>query len=105
MFLPEEFTYPTSEQEQLEATQSYASAKDLSAITALGFVSDYGMSGIENDINTYAELLLSEPEKLINLSRSSPLVEQKTKLIVQFYARLHDGFTDYFSSSGLQQFL
>jgi hypothetical protein len=55
---------------------------------AAGFVSDYGMSSLENDFNTYAELAMTEPEKLKQLADQYPIIRAKTRILVQFYGRL-----------------
>lgn len=66
-----------------------------------GFVSDYGMSDMENDFNTYAEIALAEPEKLRALADKYFLIKRKTDLLVKFYSQLAPEMCDYFKSVGL----
>lgn len=66
-----------------------------------GFVSDYGMSDMENDFNTYAEMAMSEPEELKALSAKYQPIKRKTHLLVEFYTRLAPQMCDYFKKEGL----
>ena len=50
---------------------------------AAGFVSDYGMSSLENDFNTYAELAMTEPEKLKQLADQYHRIRFKTRILTQ----------------------
>lgn len=93
--LPPGFSYPEDDTERLKATQVYAA--DVSSFFADGFVSDYGSSSLENDINTYAELLLSDPEKLAALSAEYPAIAKKALIIRNYYEALHPDFAARFS--------
>ncbi|MBI3561253.1 MAG: hypothetical protein HY080_05990, partial [Gammaproteobacteria bacterium] len=53
-----------------------------------GFLSDYGMTNMENDVNTYAEMLFTEPEKLMALATRYPRINAKYQLLTQFYQSL-----------------
>lgn len=92
--LPEGFAYPDDDAERLQATQSYAD--DLTPFFADGFVSDYGASSLENDINTYAALLLSDPDGLAALAADHPAIATKAQLIRSYYAALHPEFAARF---------
>jgi hypothetical protein len=61
-----------------------------------GFVSDYGMASMENDVNTYAELAMGAPEKLRQLCRQYPKVAQKKKILINFYTQLAPELGAYF---------
>ncbi len=97
--LPDDFTFPQTDQERLEGLQDYPTAAEMPAIYARGFVAGYGRSSQENDINTYAELLLDAPDELVELATSYPPIAQKAALISGFYESLDPGFkTQRFTS-------
>ena len=56
-----------------------------------GFVHPYGRSSKENDINTYAELLMGDPEKLVTLAKRWPRIDGKARILARFYARVDPG--------------
>ncbi len=66
-----------------------------------GFVSDYGMTSMQNDFNKYAELAFADPQKLRELAQTYPRIAKKTELLVKFYTRLAPEMCDYFKSNGL----
>lgn len=67
----------------------------------VGLVHDYGMSSMTNDVNTYAELAMTHPDKLIQLSKQYPRIMYKTKIFVDFYTSLTPDLGVYFKSVGL----
>jgi hypothetical protein len=91
--LPEDFTYPPQTvQEMIKSLHGYPSAAEMPAIYARGFVRGYGRSSEENDINTYAELLLDAPDELASLAARYPAIAKKAALISVFYQSLDPGF-------------
>ena len=66
-----------------------------------GFVNEYGMSDVENDINTYAELAMSQPGTLKQLTDQYPRIKAKTKILVDFYRGLAPELGRYFETAGL----
>jgi hypothetical protein len=91
--LPEDFTFPPqTEQEMIKSLQGQPSAAEMPAIYALGFVRAYGRSNQENDINTYAELLLDAPDELASLAARYPAIAKKAAIISGFYQSLDPGF-------------
>lgn len=103
--LPVGFTFQNTVSARLDATVPNTAASKLTDLISEGFVSEYGRSSLENDINTYAELLMGNPEKLANLAKASEVVRRKAELIARFYASLHPGFAEYFSTQGLRTLL
>ena len=73
----------------LEATQKHAPASEAEGWWRQGFVSDYGRSSIENDVNTYAEPFMADPAELVRLAEAFPPVEAKARLLARYYARLN----------------
>jgi hypothetical protein len=68
---------------------------------AAGFVDDYGMSSLDNDFNMYAELAMTEPEKLKQLADQYPRIRSKTRILAQFYGRLAPELKHYFAQAEL----
>ena len=53
-----------------------------------GFVAGYGKMDFENDINTFFQLLIANPEKLASLENEYPAVRMKAGLLRKFYKRV-----------------
>ena len=51
-----------------------------------GFVAGYGKMDFENDINTFFQLLIGNPEKLSDLERDYPTIRKKAELLRKFYS-------------------
>jgi hypothetical protein len=68
---------------------------------AAGFVSDYGMASMENDVNTFAELMMGDPDKLLLLCNEYPKIAQKKNILIQFYTKLAPEMSTYFNRVGL----
>ena len=68
---------------------------------AAGFVSDYGMASMENDVNTFAELMMGDPGKLRRLCEKYPKIARKKNIMVQFYTKLAPEMSAYFNAAGL----
>jgi hypothetical protein len=66
-----------------------------------GFVHDYGMSSINNDVNMYAELAMTDPGRLKELAAQYPRIRAKTRILVEFYSSFAPELRDYFKRAGL----
>lgn len=53
-----------------------------------GFLSNYSLSNLENDFNVFAEVALTEPGRLKELSAEYPRIRQKTTMLMEFYGGL-----------------
>jgi len=62
-----------------------------------GVVSAYGMVNAENDINTYAETIFTQPEKMKEYIATYPVIAQKFKLLEKFYLSISPEFIKIFS--------
>lgn len=71
---------------QLELNQGRA--PDIST----GFLSSYATSSAENDFNTYAELLFTDPARLKKLSEENEVVFEKQQLLIRFYLMTDPAF-------------
>ncbi len=79
--------------------------KDAPSWYKAGFVHDYGMTSIENDINMYAELAMTNPERLQTLAQEFPKINAKAQILVEFYSGLAPELGEYFKSVGLNDAL
>jgi hypothetical protein len=66
-----------------------------------GFVSDYGMSSMENDYNVYAALAMINPKKLKKLADQYPRIKAKTWILADFYSSLAPELREHMASAGL----
>jgi len=88
---PTGFQYPTSRAEILGAAEVYPSGKQAPGWYEEGFVSLYGKSSKENDINAYAELLMGDPGQLLELAARWPRIDAKARILARFYASIDPG--------------
>jgi len=95
------FKYPEQDSEYIRTVKNFRKPEEAPSWYKAGFVDDYGMSSLENDVNTYAEIAMVHPEKLKKLAEQYPRIEAKTKIFVEFYASLAPELRDYFKSVGL----
>lgn len=70
-----------------------------------GFLSAYGGTSAENDFNTYAEKVFTEPESVIAAARKSPLVARKLRFVLNAYIKVDGRMRDVFVRLGLGAFV
>lgn len=69
------------------------------ALARFGFLTEYSMSGLENDLNTLAQNLFSPDKGFWNIVDKYPRVKTKTRLLISFYRELEPRYTEqYFRS-------
>ncbi|HEV7780302.1 MAG TPA: hypothetical protein VGO58_03500 [Chitinophagaceae bacterium] len=80
------------------AIRNNESSQDLdTALCRKGFLTQYSLSGLENDINTFAQNIFSPSPGFWQLADQYPRINRKIKLLVEFYHRIDPLFTeDYF---------
>jgi hypothetical protein len=80
------------------AIRNNQSSQDLdTALCSKGFLTQYSLSGLENDINTFAQNIFSPSEGFWELVDKYPRIYKKTKLLIDFYNKIDALFTeDYF---------
>lgn len=85
----EDFRYASEHNGGVEAIESGATGLDGHPTHyARGLLCEYGGAELEEDVNTFAELLMTEPEKLRKIERRYPVVAAKAKLLREFYRSL-----------------
>lgn len=63
---------------------------------AQGFLRSYGQTTMENDFNTYAEMLFSDPQQMRQLAELHPKVRQKLGVVISAYLALSPELGSYF---------
>jgi hypothetical protein len=94
---PEGFSYiinPIQIDSYMNSIDSY-DAND--SILKQGLVSTYGKVNAENDINTYAELVFTQPEKMKKYITKYPVVSKKFHMLKQFYLSISPEFGAHFN--------
>ncbi|MBL4703640.1 MAG: hypothetical protein JKY54_03915 [Flavobacteriales bacterium] len=59
-----------------------------------GFLTQYGMSDMENDINSYAKNIFGDKERFWKQVYSSERIRKKSELFIQFYHQMDHSFTE-----------
>ena len=80
------------------AIRNNQSSQELdTAICRKGMLTQYGMSSLENDANTFAQNLFCPTKNFWIIVDRYPMIYRKTNLLIGFYHRLSGFFTeDYF---------
>lgn len=61
-----------------------------------GFLTQYALSSMENDINTIAQNLFSPSQGFWRIVNDYPLIEKKVKLLIAFYNKISPLFTEVY---------
>jgi hypothetical protein len=59
-----------------------------------GFLTQYALSSLENDMNTYAQYLFLPPREFWKIADRFPVVRKKLRLVISFYQKLDPIFTE-----------
>jgi hypothetical protein len=77
------------------AIRKNQSSQDLdTALCAKGFLTQYSLSGLENDINTFAQNIFSPSENFWQYVDIYPRINKKAKLLIAFYNKINPLFTE-----------
>lgn len=77
------------------AIRNNESSQDLdTALCKKGFLTQYSLSGLENDINTFAQNLFSPSEGFWKIVDQYPRIKKKVKMLTDFYNKIDNMFTD-----------
>lgn len=69
------------------------------ALAKYGFLTEYSMSSLENDINTLAQNLFLPDRGFWDIFDKYPKIRTKTRLLILFYSKLDEQYTErYFRS-------
>ncbi len=80
------------------AIRNNQSSQDLdTALCRKGFLTQYSLSGMENDINTFAQNIFSPSVNFWEIVEQYPRIKKKVRLLINFYNKIDPSFTeDYF---------
>lgn len=94
---PEEFEYGES---GAEAILTGRASEDMNPkLLKQGFLTEYGMSTMENDFNSYAKHLMTQGSIVLECAKRYPRVQKKIDVFIAFYCSIHPEFTaEYFLS-------
>jgi hypothetical protein len=84
-----------------EAALSHGTDPDPALDT--GFLSAYGATTAENDFNTYAEKMFTEPERLVRLACEHAIVRKKLLFVLQTYVNLDGRMEKTFRELGIDR--
>jgi hypothetical protein len=77
------------------AIRNNESSQDLdTTLCAKGFLTQYSLSGMENDINTFAQNMFSPSENFWLYADRYPRINKKVKLLIAFYNKIDPIFTE-----------
>jgi hypothetical protein len=94
-FTPVDWKFTTTSEEAL----THGSAPDPGQET--GFLSAYGATTAENDFNTYAERIFTEPKPLVQLACQHALIRKKLLFVLRTYIRLDARMENVFRELGI----
>jgi len=84
-----------------EALAAGAAGQNLEVARSDGFLSAYGATSVENDLNVYAETIFTDAERVVRLAKSQPRVARKAGLLMGAYTNLDPRFKALFAGFGL----
>ena len=92
---PENFTYlSTSEGGVLAVQQGKDSLKGTPELYHKGFLSEYSMSELEEDLNVFSERVMYDPRRFRIFMEIYPEIEKKFKIWIKFYNKIDPYFTE-----------
>jgi hypothetical protein len=96
-FAPTSWRFASTNEEALFSGAAMAPALDT------GFLSAYGATSPENDFNTYAERIFTQPKELVGLACRHPLVRKKLLFVLQTYVALDNRMENTFHGLGIDR--
>jgi hypothetical protein len=77
------------------AIRNHASSQDIdTSLCRLGMLTQYAMSSMENDVNSFAQNLFCPSAGFWQAVDAYPRIRQKTTLLINFYSKLDPAFTE-----------
>jgi hypothetical protein len=61
-----------------------------------GLIRQYAETGLENDFNTYAEVIFTKPKKMKKLISDYPIIKRKYEVFKDFYLSIDKDFAPVF---------
>ncbi len=77
--------------------------ENISKLNQQGFLSYYGSTSVENDFNTFAEMVFVQPDELRALALRHKVIAQKMRLLMNCYSQIDPRMNRYFETHALNQ--
>ena len=91
------FEYPSGIDDALQAIEIQLSTSGSAELYGQGFLSEYGRSSLENDMNLYAEMIFTDPQRMKELIAAYPPTRTKYLLLKDFYLGVSPEFSEVFA--------
>jgi hypothetical protein len=91
---PKDFEYSFFTTKDLTKTFKSASAVGTEADYEKGFMDTYGQTSVENDVNEYAAMIFTYPQKFKKIMNQYPRVRGKFLVLLEFYHNIDPIFTE-----------
>ena len=79
------------------AIRNHASSQDIdTSLCRQGILTQYAMSSLENDVNSFAQNLFCPSKGFWDAVDAFPRIRQKTSLLISFYSRFSPMFTEQY---------
>jgi hypothetical protein len=98
MINPTGFQYAQSVDKIIQAVSKGDDNRENKALYKIGFLNEYAMSTLENDVNTFAETVFSNPKKIYTIAITHPRIAKKLAILEQFYLNIDAGFNEVFQA-------
>ena len=95
--IPKKFDYIINPVKINDYMNSVATYRPDKSQLEQGLVSSYGKANAENDINTYAELIFTEPKRMQTYINTYPIIKKKYALLKAFYLSISPHFGIFFT--------
>jgi hypothetical protein len=96
-FVPTDWKFTTTSEAALSRGSAPAPAPET------GFLTGYGATTAENDFNTYAEKIFTDPAALVQLACQHALVRKKLNFVLQTYVSLDVRLEETFRDLGVDR--
>jgi putative zinc-binding metallo-peptidase len=97
------FTYNDPEQGVGAIRNNESSQVSDEELCTKGFLTQYALSSMENDLNTIAQNLFCPGDNFWRIVRTYPRIQKKVTILIQFYKKINPVFTEkYFQSLSKQ---
>ena len=69
---------------------------DKKGLLKQGFLKEYAETSVENDFNSYAEIIFTDPYKMKQLTQQYPIIQRKYQVFKRFYLSINSEFISVF---------
>lgn len=92
--------------EAIKNNMSDTSTPNSENLHSKGFLSEYSMTSVQEDVNVFSGVIFIYPEWMLSLSKKNPPIKKKLKIWLQYYLSIDSTFIKtklfkYFKDNGL----